>query len=196
MLNQTPTGRDAMYVYDRDNVQPVIGAPGVGMSYHPDSNTVTVDPASQTPGSSFVHEMNHADARNSGTQPNINTASRADYVNGMVAEEAHGESLGEQAHNELAAAGTPEAGNRNPFTGPVYDTASQNGANAYRAAHPDASQNEVDEAGRQAGEQAVLNSFQSGNVQTGGGTTPTPYPQYYGNAWDGAHPPPPPRRGP
>ena len=82
MLNQTPTGRNAMYVYDRDNVQPVIGAPGVGMSYHPDSNTVTVDPASQTPGSSFVHEMNHADAQNSGTTPNINTASRADYVNG------------------------------------------------------------------------------------------------------------------
>ena len=34
MLNQTPTGRNAMYVYDRDNVQPVIGAPGVGMSYN------------------------------------------------------------------------------------------------------------------------------------------------------------------
>jgi type VI secretion system VgrG family protein len=197
MLNQTPTGRNAMYIYDRDNVQPVIGAPGVGMSYNPPDghgggNTVTVDPNSQTPGSSFVHEMNHADAQNSGTTPNINTASRADYVNGMMAEEAHGESLGEQAHNELAAAGTPEAGNRNRFTGPVYDAAQQQGAANYQAAHPGASQSEIDEAGRQAGEQAVLNSFQSGNVITGGGSTPVPYPQYYGSAWDGAHPPPPP----
>ena len=197
MLNQTPTGRNAMYIYDRDNVQPVIGAPGVGMSYnapdgHGGGNTVTVDPNSQTPGSSFVHEMNHADARNSGTTPDINTASRADYVNGMMAEEAHGESLGEQAHNELAAAGTPEAGNRNRFTGPVYDAAQQQGATNYQAAHPDASQSEIDEAGRQAGEQAVLNSFQSGNVITGGGSTPVPYPQYYGSAWDAAHPPPPP----
>jgi type VI secretion system VgrG family protein len=194
MLNQTPTGRNAMNVYDRDNVQPVIGAPGVGMSYNGGNNTVTVDPASQTPGSSFVHEMNHADAQNSGTTPDVNTMSRADYVNGMMAEEAHGESLGEQAHNELATAGTPEAGNRNQFTGPVYDAASQTGANNYRAAHPDAPQSDVDEAGRQAGEQAVLNSFQSGNVITGGGSTPVPYPQYYGSNWDAAHPPPP--RGP
>jgi type VI secretion system secreted protein VgrG len=78
------------------------------------------------------------------------------------------------------------------LTGPAYDAASQNGANAYRAAHPDASQSDVDDAGRQAGEQAVLNQFQSGNVTTG--NTHQPYPQYYGNAWDNAHPPPP--RGP
>ena len=51
------------------------------------------------------------------------------------------------------------------------------------AAHPDASQSEIDEAGRQAGEQAVFNSYQSGNVITGGGTTPDhTYPQYYGNS--------------
>jgi type VI secretion system VgrG family protein len=192
MLNQTPTGRNAMYVYDRDNVQPVIGAPGAGTVYDSNTNSVILDPTSNTPASDIVHEMNHADARNSGTQPDINTASRADYVNGNLAEEAHGESLATQAHNELAAAGTPEAGPLNPLTGPAYDAASQNGANAYRAAHPDASQSDVDDAGRQAGEQAVLNQFQSGNVTTG--NTHQPYPQYYGNAWDNAHPPPP--RGP
>ena len=152
MLNQTPTGRNAMYIYDRDNVQPVIGAPGAGTVYTDTTNTVTLDPTSTTPASHFVH---HADAQNSGTTPNINTASRADYVNGNLAEEAHGEALAEQAHNELAATGTPEAASRSPFTGPAYDTASQNGANAYRTAHPDAPQSEVDDAGRQAGEQAV-----------------------------------------
>ena len=178
-----------MYIYDRDNVQPVIGAAGAGTVYTDTTNTVTLDPTSTTPASDFVHEMNHADAQNSGTTPNINTASRADYVNGNLAEEAHGEALAEQAHNELAATGTPEAASRSPFTGPAYDTASQNGANAYRTAHPDAPQSEVDDAGRQAGEQAVLNQFQSGNVTTG--NTHQPYPQYYGNAWDGAHPPPP-----
>ena len=41
----------------------------------------------------------------SGTKPDIRTASRADYVNGSLAEEAHSDALGEQAHNELAAAG-------------------------------------------------------------------------------------------
>ncbi len=104
--------------------------------------------------------------------------------------------LREQAHNELAAAGTPEAGNRNRFTGPVYDAASQTGANNYRAAHPDASQSDVDEAGRQAGEQAVLNSFQYGNVITGGGSTPDAVSAVLRQAdWDAAHPPPP-ARGP
>ena len=107
----------------------------------------------------------------------------------MLAEEAHGEVLAEQAHNELAAAGTPEAGNRNAFTGPVYDTASQQGAANYRAAHPDAPQSEVDDAGRQAGEQAVLNNYQNGNVTTG--NTGQTYLQYYGNRWDNANPPPP-----
>src|SRR5262249_37354264 len=73
-LNNTPTGRAAMYVYDRDNVQPVIGAPGGGTFYtppdgHGGGNTVTMDPTSQVPASDFVHEMNHADARHSGLTP-------------------------------------------------------------------------------------------------------------------------------
>jgi type VI secretion system VgrG family protein len=196
LLNQTPTGRNAMYVYDRNKIQPVIGAPGVGMSYNPSDgqgggNTVVVDPASPTPGSSFVHEMNHADTHNNGTAPNRDTMSRDDYVNGMLAEEAQSDSLAEQTHNELAAAGTPEAEERNRFTGPVYDAAQQQGENDYRAAHPDASQSDVDEAGRKAGEQAALNSYKSGNVLTGGGSTPQTYQQYYGDDWDGAHPTPP-----
>lgn len=192
-LNQTPTGRSAMYIYDRDNVQPVIGAPGGGTFFtppdgHGGGNTVTLDPTSSVPASDFVHEMNHADAQHSGRTPDINTSSRSDYVNGMLAEESHGEVVGEQAHNELAAIGDPEGGTRNQFTGPVYDQAAQQGAAAYRAAHPDAPQWEVDQAGQQAGEQAVLNSFQSGNVVTSNNNQP--YPQYYGSSWDGVHLPP------
>ena len=48
-LNQTPTGRNAMYVYDRDNVQFVDGVAGQGTFYTPPDgegggNTVTIDP--------------------------------------------------------------------------------------------------------------------------------------------------------
>ncbi|MBU6498466.1 MAG: type VI secretion system tip protein VgrG [Rhodospirillales bacterium] len=193
-LNATPSGRNAMNVYDRDNVTPVVGVPGGGTFYtppdgHGGGNTVTMDPTSSVPASDFVHEMNHADAQHSGKTPNINTSSRADYVNGMLAEESHGEVVGEQAHNELAAAGDPEAGNRNQFTGPVYDHAAQQGAADYQAAHPDASQSDIDAAGQAAGEKAVQNSFQSGNVTTSTPGNPS-YPQYYGPAWDRAHPPP------
>ncbi len=186
LLNQTPTGRNAMYVYDRDNVRPNPVA-GVSAVYNPATNTVTFDPNAPNAGSDFVHEMNHADTQASGNAPNRDTMSRADYVNGRLAEEAHSDALGEQAHNELAAAGSPDRASR--FTGATYDAAAQQGANNYRAAHPDASQSDIDEAGRQAGEQAVLNDYQSGRVPTG--NTNVPYPQYYGSDWDNAHPPPP-----
>ena len=110
-LNQTPTGRNAMYVYDRDNVQanPVNGAPGV---YSPDSNTVTFDPNAPTAASTFVHEMNHADTKNSGNAADPTKMSRADYVNAKLAEDAHGEVLAEQAHNE--SRGGRHAGSRQP----------------------------------------------------------------------------------
>ncbi|WP_458094506.1 type VI secretion system Vgr family protein [Roseomonas sp. WA12] len=191
-LNQTTSGRNAMNVYDRNNVIPVVGVPGGGTFYTPPysnglGNTVTLDPTSSVPASDFVHEMNHADAPNSGLTPDINTVSRQDYINRMLAEEAHGEVLGQEAHNELAAIGDPEAGSRNVFTGPVYDAASQAGQASYRAAHPDATESDVVEAGRAAGEQAMLNSFQSGNVPTS--NSGQPYPAYYGFEWDKVHPP-------
>jgi Rhs element Vgr protein len=192
-LNQTPSGRNAMNVYDRDNVTPVVGVPGGGTFFtppdgHGGGNTVTMDPTSAVPASDFVHEMNHVDAQHSGLTPDVNTASKPDYVNGMLAEESHGEVVGEQAHNELAAAGDPEPGSRNPFTGPVYDNASQAGEANYRATHPGASNSDAAVAGQSAGEQAVNNSFQSGNVVTSNNNQP--YPAYYGSAWDAAHPPP------
>jgi len=195
-LNNTPTGREAMHIYDRNNVTPVIGAPGGGTFFTPPDgrgggNTVTLDPTSPISASDFAHEMVHADEWGSGRAPDINTMSRNDYVNRKLDTEAHGEAVGERAHQELAAAGDPEPGTRNPFTGPVYDNAAATGEAAHRAANPNASRVDIEEAGRRAGEQAVRNSFQSGNVITS--NNGQSYPQYYGDAWDRAHPPPPPR---
>ena len=108
--------------------------------------------------------MNHADAQHSGLTPDPTKMSKTDYVNAAMHEDAHGEVLAQKEHNELAAAGDPEVGNRNPATGGVYDAAAQKGANDYKAAHPDATQDEIDAAGQQAGEDRVFKSYQDGKV--------------------------------
>ena len=169
LLNQTPTGRNAMYVYDRDNVQFVDGVAGQGNFFTPPDgkgggNTVTIDPKDQTAACSLVHEMNHADVQHSGLTPDPTKMSKADYVNAAMREDAHGEVLAQKEHNELAAAGDPEAGERMPATGGVYNAAAQRGADDYKAAHPDATQDEIDAAGEKAGEDRVFKSYQDGKV--------------------------------
>ena len=145
-----------------------------------------MDPTSTVGASDFVHEMNHADMQNSGRAADTTTMSRQDYVNSRLAEESHGDTLGEQAHRQLAAAGDPEAGTR--WTGPTYDAAAQRGSDEFKAAHPDASQSDVDAAGRDAGERAVNNAFSNGSVPTS--TNGQNYPQYYRDIYDRAHPAP------
>jgi hypothetical protein len=196
-LNQTPTGRNAVYVFDRDNVQFVDGVAGQGTYYTPPDgkgggNTVTLDPTAQTPACSMVHEMNHADAQHSGLTPDPTKMAKTDYVNAAMHEDAHGEVLAQKEHNELAAAGDPEAGNRNPATGGVYDAAAQKGANDYKAAHPDATQDEIDAAGQQAGEDRVFKSYQDGKVTQSTIDPVTHKNETYnyslGKTWDNANP--------
>ncbi len=195
-LNQTPTGRNAVNVFDRDNVTFVPGTAGQGTFYTPPygaglGNTVTLDPTDQSPASTFAHEMNHADAQHSGLTPDPTKMSRADYINARMAEDAHGEAIAQREHNELAGVHDPEPGTGSPFTRGVYDAAAQQGEADYRAAHPDATPDEIKAAGEQAGENRINQSYQNGLVQESTPPNKT-YNQRAGEIWDAAHPPPPP----
>jgi Rhs element Vgr protein len=194
VLNDTATGRHALEVYERYGVTAVDGPPGSGTGYSPPDgagggNSVSMDPNFGVDGSGFVHEMNHAQSSNEGTAADIANQSREDYVATELAEEARGEALAAQAHDELAAAGHPEAAE--PFTYQTYKRGYADGVRDYAAAHPNATAEELDRAGKEAAEKAVLDDFKSGRVPTSGPGNPL-YPDYYGKAWDDAHPAPPP----
>ena len=108
-------------------------------------------------------------------------------------EDAHGEVLAQKEHNELAAVGDPEAGNNPAATGGVYDAAAQKGADDYKAAHPDATQDEIDAAGQQAGEDAGIQVVSGRQGAHSPRTIPLhhkheTYNDLLGKTWDDANP--------
>jgi type VI secretion system secreted protein VgrG len=184
VLAQTPSGRHALEVYDRYGVTSSF-VPGGGGTYNGGTNNVNLDPGDgDYNGPRFVHEMNHAQAKNENKTADINKQSRADYVNTMLNEEAQGDVQAIQAQDELAAAGHPVSTPRPDYR--AYHDGYDRGVAAARAANPSATPEELDAAGRQAGAQAVHDEFTSGRLTTS--NTGQSYPDYYGSAWDGAHP--------
>jgi hypothetical protein len=71
----------------------------------------------------------------------------------------------------------------------AYDRGYNRGVADARAANPNATADELEAAGRAAGEQEILDDYRNGRVQTSTPGNPT-YPDYYGNSWDAAHPAP------
>ncbi|MBI4523606.1 MAG: type VI secretion system tip protein VgrG [Deltaproteobacteria bacterium] len=188
LLHDSATGRHALEVYDRHGVNPAF-APGSGSTFDGSTNTMNLDPTESPMDSAltFVHEMNHAEAHHEGRSPDINDPNRNNYVNGMVGEESEGTVRSIQARDELADAGHDVSGSSFPLQNEYHDAYNQAVADA-RAANPNASAEELDAAGRAAGTNRVNQGFQNGEVVTS--NTNQSYPTYYGNAWDGAHPPP------
>ncbi|TXG80257.1 MAG: type VI secretion system tip protein VgrG [Thermomicrobiales bacterium] len=193
-LAQTPSGRHALEVYDRYGVQPTF-LPGQGSSYAGSkfgTNNMNLDP--NNPGDwnehTFVHEMNHAQADHEGNTVfgQEKSTPRPGYVNSMVNEEADGMALQAQYANEQAQNGTPMA-NPPQWQG-AYNTAYQNGRANAAAANPNATEAELDAAGKQAGQQAMVNQLNTGAVAPSTSTGQT-YPQYYGGIWDSDNAPAP-----
>jgi type VI secretion system secreted protein VgrG len=192
-LAETPSGRHALEVYDRYGVK-AASAQGQGSSFSGSKfkdNTMNLDP--NNPGDwnehTFVHEMNHAEADHEGHTVfgKEKSTTRADYVNGMINEEADGMALQAQYANEQAKNGTPMA-NPPQWQGP-YNTAYNAAAASAAAANPNATPAELDAAGKKAGQQAMVNQLNTGAVAPSTSTGQT-YPQYYDGIYtrDNAHP--------
>lgn len=187
LLQQSPTGREALR-YAREHNVNVRLVPGIGSQYNPPTGPIDLDTngGAQDMALTFVHEINHARGEIEGTHPNIMTAPRATYVNGMIAEEVDGTVASIVAKMELQRAGTTVTA-----TFPLeaqYVTAYNTAIANLRAANPAATPAQLEAAGRAAGRQAVLDGFNNGTVVAGNTNPPQTYPQYYGAAWDANHP--------
>lgn len=166
-LLQTARGREALQWLADNGIE--IRSSGQG-SYWDGSNVYLASDA--TPlhlVRTIVHELNHAQASFGGTTPDVFTASRDDYVNGMLDEETRGVVAEILAARELAEKGV---------TLPLYTT-DQAYWDAYDAA---VAAGRSEEQARDAAFAAVREMFVDGSVVTS--TTGETYEEYYGSAWD------------
>src|SRR5690606_23627025 len=127
---------------------------------------------------SFVHEMNHAHYHHAGLKADIN-GTRDDYVTGKLHEEAEGTVLSIRAKMELEEATGGSLSSEYPLE--------QEYREAYNA---QIEAGESVEVAQQAGLERVIQGFWDGEVVTSVRVDgrKLPYPDYYGRAWDRAHP--------
>lgn len=185
-LANSEQGRHALEVYDRYGVNSTFNG-GNGSTFDGSTNTMNLDPTEDptTSALTFVHEMNHAEEHHEGTSGDIHNMGRQEYVDEMLQEEIDGTVDSIEARNELAANGTDVSNSHFPLEG-EYQAAHDQAVADARANNPNISDADAEAAGRAAGRQAVADGFNNGTVVTS--NTNQKYPDYYGNAWDGAHP--------
>ena len=188
LLANSAQGRHALEVYDRYGVSPTFVG-GQGSTYNGTTNTMNLNPA-QTPerqALGFVHEMNHAEAGNEHRTGDVQNQSRADYVNTMTNEETEGVIRSIEARDQLINSGHNEVATTQYPLQNEYHQAYNDAVTNARAANPNATSEELDAAGRQAGRDRVAQGFNNGEVETS--NTHQSYPNYYGGSWDRRHPP-------
>ncbi|MBL8183015.1 MAG: type VI secretion system tip protein VgrG [Blastocatellia bacterium] len=185
-LANSEQGRHALEVYDRYGVNSTFNG-GNGSTYDGGTNTMNLDPTEDptTSALTFVHEMNHAEEGNEGTSGDITNMDRQEYVDEMLQEEIDGTVDSIEARNELAEGGTDVSNAHFPLEN-EYQAAHDQAVADARAANPNISDADAEAAGRAAGRQAVADGFNNGSVVTS--NTNESYPDYYGDAWDDAHP--------
>lgn len=183
VLKNSPTGAAAVK-YLEDKKIPVEFADGGGSYW--DGKKIVID-RSQDPQEAaltLVHEINHAKATMDGPRADINTQSRADYVQTLLDEETRGTVDSIKAKNELVANGETVTA-----TFPLeaeYNAASSKAITDAKAKDPSLTETQLREIGDKAGYAAVLDGFKTGKVVTS--TNGQNYPDYYGQGWDKAHP--------
>ena len=184
-LAQTPSGRHALDVYDRDGVTATF-VPGQGSSYSGSkfgTNNMNLDP--NTPGdgndAGFVHEMNHAERDHDHTTVfgKEKSTGKEDYKNGMLNEEAEGMAKESQYANEQASKGTPMS-NPPPYQN-NYNNNYQKGVQDEQARNPNATPDQLDAAGKRSGTDAMQKDLTDGTYVAS--TNGQKYPDYYGDIW-------------
>jgi hypothetical protein len=182
-LKDSPTGAAAVKYLEDKNIK-VEFADGGGSYW--DGNKIVIDRTRPVDRNALtlVHEINHAKASIDGPKADIAKDTRADYVTKMLDEEVRGTVDSIKAKNELVASGKTITA-----TYPLeakYNEAYKKGVEDAKKANPKATDAELKAAGEKAGYDRVLKGFQDGEVTTS--TTGVKYPDYYGSAWDRAHP--------
>ncbi len=184
-LKGSTTG-EAAVKFLQDKKIPVKFADGGGSYW--DGKNIVIDRSENTQEAALtlVHEINHAKATKTGTSANINKQSRADYVSTQLKEEVTGTIKSIQAKNELVSSGKSVSA-----TFPLesqYNDAYKKAATDYKAKNPKATAAQIKTTAEKAGYDAVMKGFKDGSVVTS--NTKAKYPDYYGSAWDKAHPTP------
>ncbi len=184
ILETIPTGREALQRM-KDYGTTVVFEAGKGSFFSSETKTMTIDSTEtvREAALTFVHEMNHAMYFETGLRQDILSATKADYIKGMVAEEAEGTVKSIEAKIELEGTIIDTKGLSFPLE-TEYRT-------AYKAAMIEADASGKTQAqskaiARAAGTKAVVDGFMTGKVQTS--NTGESYADYYGNAWDQNHP--------
>ncbi|QSQ24504.1 hypothetical protein JY651_06000 [Pyxidicoccus parkwayensis] len=183
LLADSPTGAAAVKYLEDKNIK-VEFANGGGSYW--DGNKIVIDRSRpmERNALSLVHEINHAKASIDGPKADIVKDTRTDYVKKMLDEEVRGTVDSIKAKNELVAKGKSISA-----TYPLedkYNAAYKKAVDDAKKANPKATEAELKKIGEKAGYERVLKGFQDGEVTTS--TTGVKYPDYYGQAWDKAHP--------
>lgn len=173
----SPTVRRAIEAMNKYGITITTGTKGGG-SFH-SNGKLTLDPDNGQDADTFVHEMNHAIYNKEGRHADIAKSTRADYVRDTIAEEIEGSVQGAQAVYELLQAGQK-------VDKPAFFEAYEKGVADEKTRNPKATPEQLQAAGREALRKRFHDAFYNGEFVTS--TTGETYPDYYGKAWDKAHP--------
>ena len=182
LLNKSATGKDAVK-YLADSKVPIKFADGNGSYWDGTQIVISRSETAKASALTLVHEIHHARSEKSGTSADIAKETRSDYVKKEVEEESVGTVKSIQTKNELVA-----AGEKVDETFPLeaqYNKAYADAAANAKKTNPDATPAQLDQAGQQAGLDAVRKGFNDGSVVTS--NTNEKYPDYYGKSWDDNH---------
>lgn len=184
-LNTSAQGRHALDVFERNNVAVTTNPGGTAYSPNP-TNSVNLDPTrTDSQAAGFVHEMGHTEADHGGTSANVQTQTRAAYVDTQLREDANNERRAYEAEDQMNAAGGTEQ--YNSSTRSHYTAARDAEKARLQAAEPGISQEELNRRSNDAGEAAILQDYRNGNVNTGNTNPPQSYVNYWGSDYDNRH---------
>lgn len=186
-LSNTPQGRHILEAWERSG-SGVTFSTTQATEFDPTTNTINVNPNQGNSVTGFAHETGHAQATAEGKSPDVNSMSKADYVKAQLAEDAHNERLAYEA--ETAPGST--TGQHNTVTRTPYMNAYNAEKARLTAAEPGADPADIDRRAHDAAEKELMKKYEDGTITTGNTSPPQSYKDYWGKAYDDAHPTPPP----
>jgi hypothetical protein len=204
ILKATSVGQEAWALKEKYKVG-VKFKSGQGTFYDGSPNTMVID-STYSPARaalSFVHEMNHAEAKHKGTSANAGKLSRESYIKTQVEEEANG--VVKSIEMKIELKGTKIDISKASYPGEeeygkAYNAAVMLFAKdvdfgfggddtvGYRTgANRDSriSLHEINRLAKDAGRKKVIEMFMDGTFKTS--TSKESYPDYYGKYWDKAN---------
>ena len=156
LLANTPTGQAALAQLD-GNVANLTQDGSVGSFRQ--GGRINIDPATGLPAaaSTLAHEAHHAATYDTDVTPLLATGTRDEYIQASLRNEAEAQAAALEVHRELGPL-SPTGGADQYGHGP-YHAAYNAEAARLQAAHPDMSPADIAAAAREAGTQALHNTF-------------------------------------